>query len=86
MCKSSRISIALVAYFAVTDFSDFLTFSSGPTTGSAEVLGETSLQSIVNAPSSVFTFFEFHTLVAPGATPGNTISFTVAFNYPKTQF
>lgn len=80
-----KISSALVAcwLFAVTVTSNFLTFSSGSITGSVFALGETSLQTIVSAPSTAFTVWEFYTLMEPGATPANTVSFTAAVNYPQ---
>ena len=50
------VSFALVAcwLFAVTVVSDFLTFSSGSTTGSVQVFSKTSLQSAVSASSTEF--------------------------------
>ncbi len=85
MRRQSKISVALVAcwLFAVTVVSDFLTFSSGSTTGSVEVFGETSLQNIVSAPSTTFTVWEFYTLMAPGATPTNQPWFTAEINRPE---
>ena len=85
MHNDSKVSSALVAcwLFAVTVISNFLTFSSGLTTGSVEVLSETSLQSVVSAPSTEFTVLEFYTLLALGATPANTASFTAVVNYPE---
>ena len=81
----SKVSFALVAcwLFAVTVVSNFLTFSSSSTTGSVEVLSETSLQSVVSAPSTEFTVLEFYTLMTLGATPANTASFTAVVNYPE---
>lgn len=85
MRRCSKVSVALAAcwLFAVPVISDFLTFSSGSTTGSVEVLDETSLQSVVSAPSTEFTVWEFYTLMAPGATPANTASFVAAVSYPE---
>lgn len=83
MHNYSKVSFALVAcwLFAVTVVSDFLTFSSGSTTGSVEVLSKTSLQSVVSASSTEFTVLEF--LMAIGATPAYTANFTSVVNYPE---
>ena len=84
MCKSTKISIALVVcWLFSTIISNFLTYTSGSITGSVEVLGETSLQSSIGAPSTAFTIWDFYTLIGPGAKSGRTVSFTAAIDYPE---
>ena len=84
ICKSSNLSIALVVcWLFLTIMPNFLTYTSGSITGSVEVLGETSLQSSIGAPSIAFTIWDFYTLIGPGAKPGKTVSFTAAIDYPE---
>ena len=85
MCKSSKISIALVVcWLYSTIISNFLTYTSGSITGSVDVFGETSLQSSISAPSIAFTIWDCYTLMSPGAKPGRTVSLTAAIDYPRT--
>ena len=83
MCKSSKTSIALVVcWLFSTIISNFLRYTSGSITGSVDVLGETSLQSSIGAPSIAFTIWDYYTLMGPGAKSGRTVSLTAAIDYP----
>lgn len=82
MRNSPKITVALVACFAVTIISGLLKFSSSSTTDTVEVPSGTALQIIISAPSTALTSGEY-TLMAHGATPTNTVSFTAAVNYPQ---